>query len=57
MVCCLSFQFEQFTVNEVQSAFDFDGLATSHPIYAPVADPAEINEIFDAISYDKVNII
>ncbi|KAK3108903.1 hypothetical protein FSP39_018341 [Pinctada imbricata] len=45
--------FDQFTINEVQDAFDFDGLVTSHPIYAPVADPAEINEIFDTISYSK----
>ena len=49
------FQFEQFTVSEVQTAFGFDGLVSSHPIYAPVYNPAEINEIFDTISYSKVN--
>ncbi|XP_056008322.1 putative aminopeptidase-2 isoform X2 [Ostrea edulis] len=45
--------FEQFSVAEVQSAFSFDGLVSSHPIYAPVYNPAEINEIFDTISYSK----
>ena len=33
---------------------EFDGLVTSHPIYVPVANPDEINEIFDKISYSKV---
>ncbi|XP_062585470.1 uncharacterized protein LOC134247152 isoform X2 [Saccostrea cucullata] len=45
--------FEQFTVAEVQAAFSFDGLVSSHPIYAPVYNPAQINEIFDTISYSK----
>ena len=30
---------------------------TSHPIYVPVSDPTEINEIFDTISYAKVKYI
>ncbi|XP_052090870.1 uncharacterized protein LOC127727793 [Mytilus californianus] len=45
--------FEQFVVNVVHAAFSFDGLATSHPVYVPVYNPSEINEVFDAISYDK----
>ena len=31
-----------------------DALVSSHPISVPVRDPAEIGEIFDAISYEKV---
>lgn len=50
----ITFQFEQFVVNVVHAAFSFDGLATSHPVYVPVYNPSEINEVFDAISYDKV---
>lgn len=34
----------------------YDSLATSHPVYVPVNDPDEINEIFDHISYGKVCI-
>lgn len=48
------FQFDQFVSSVVHRAFSIDGLATSHPIYVPVYNPDEINEIFDAISYDKV---
>ncbi|KAJ8311344.1 hypothetical protein KUTeg_010699 [Tegillarca granosa] len=44
--------FEYF-VKDVQSAMEFDGLVTSHPIYVAVSNPDEINEIFDSISYDK----
>ncbi len=50
------FQFDQFVSSVVHRAFSIDGLATSHPIYVPVYNPDEINEIFDAISYDKVRI-
>lgn len=45
---------EQFIVIELHDAFEFDSLVTSHPIYAPVKSPDEINEIFDGISYSKV---
>ncbi len=31
-----------------------DGLRSSHPISVDVNDPAEIDEIFDSISYEKV---
>ena len=41
----------------IQDAFSFDGLVTSHPVYVPVSDPAQINEIFDTISYQKVRIL
>ena len=38
------------------TAFALDALVTSHPILVPVNQPDEINEIFDSISYQKVNI-
>ncbi|KAL3885283.1 hypothetical protein ACJMK2_025367 [Sinanodonta woodiana] len=37
----------------LQSALAFDDSLTTHPVYVPVNDPAEINEIFDLISYAK----
>ena len=54
MIFC-SIQFEQFVVEDLQDVFNFDGLVTSHPVYVPVTHPDEINEIFDRISYAKVN--
>ncbi|KAK3769904.1 hypothetical protein RRG08_048116 [Elysia crispata] len=45
--------FEIFAQSEIQRAFYFDGLISSHPLYVPVNHPDEINEIFDAISYAK----
>lgn len=50
------FQFEQFVFEEVHRVFDIDCLVTSHPIYVPVQNPDELNEIFDAISYSKVQL-
>ena len=46
---------DQFLTQELQSVFGTDGLGTSHPIYIPVYNPEEINEIFDKISYSKVS--
>ena len=48
------FQMDQFVTLELQRVFKLDQLANSHPIYVPVNHPAEINEIFDSISYSKV---
>ncbi|XP_012939882.1 aminopeptidase N [Aplysia californica] len=45
--------FEVFVQRELQGAFSFDGLVSSHPVYVPVYHPDEINEIFDDISYSK----
>ena len=44
-------------MDSIQDAFSFDGLVTSHPVYVPVSDPAQISEIFDTISYQKVRIL
>ncbi|MBW3538612.1 M1 family metallopeptidase [Candidatus Parcubacteria bacterium] len=43
----------QFVSNDYQVARALDGLANTHPIEVEVEDPAEISEIFDAISYQK----
>jgi aminopeptidase N len=48
-------QLDQFLDDAVILGMYRDGLRSSHPIDVPVHDPAEINEIFDAISYQKVN--
>lgn len=48
-------QREQFVVEDLQSVFEPDSLGTSHPVRVPVNSPDEINEIFDSISYSKVN--
>lgn len=42
-----------FVAGDYQTALWKDALRTSHPIEAPVKDPSQINEIFDAISYSK----
>ena len=31
-----------------------DSLISSHPVYQPVTDPADIGSLFDSITYDKV---
>ncbi|MGZ7031674.1 MAG: M1 family metallopeptidase, partial [Thermoanaerobaculia bacterium] len=38
-------------------ALTADALQTTHPIRVPVETPEEINEIFDAISYDKTEAV
>lgn len=44
---------EQFVVQRLQPALHHDSFTNSHPIHVDVKDPAQINEIFDSISYDK----
>jgi aminopeptidase N len=36
-----------------QAALGVDALKTTHPIHAPVATPAQIDEAFDSITYEK----
>ena len=43
----------QFVSHDTNAALGLDGLRNSHPIEAKVNDPAEIRELFDAISYSK----
>jgi len=43
----------QFVSMILNPALRADGLSTSHPIEIPVKSPSEIDEIFDAISYNK----
>jgi aminopeptidase N len=39
------------------AALHSDSLKSSHPISVDVKDPAEINEIFDNISYEKASYV
>lgn len=43
----------QFVTNDFTSGLNLDALRSSHPIEVDVKSPAEINQIFDAISYSK----
>ena len=43
----------QFVSHDTNAALGLDGLRNSHSIEANVDDPAEIRELFDAISYSK----
>lgn len=44
---------DQFVDDAMNVAMGLDALKTTHPIDVTVQSPAEIREIFDAISYDK----
>lgn len=44
---------EQYVADSLQRALNLDSLRSSHPIEVPVKNAAEINQIFDAISYSK----
>jgi puromycin-sensitive aminopeptidase len=43
----------QFIAADVAGGMGLDGLANSHPIESEVRNPAEVSQLFDAISYDK----
>jgi puromycin-sensitive aminopeptidase len=43
----------QFVADDYSHARDLDALANTHPIEVEVQHPGEIDEIFDAISYQK----
>ena len=52
--CCKEYEiWKQFVCTEFTKALELDGLRNSHPIEVEVKNPAEIDEIFDAISYSK----
>ncbi|OAA66199.1 aminopeptidase [Cordyceps fumosorosea ARSEF 2679] len=42
-----------FVISSLQDALHLDSLRSSHPIEVPVKSANEINQIFDAISYEK----
>lgn len=44
---------EEETVDNTRSILGFDALRSSHPVSVPIGHPSEIEEIFDAISYEK----
>ena len=44
---------EQFTVTDLHYVFGIDALESSRPIDFEVNTPDEINQMFDAISYEK----
>ncbi len=44
---------DQFVEDAMNTAMDLDSLKSTHPIDVKVDSPAQIREIFDAISYDK----
>ena len=46
---------DQFFLDKFLVSTSLDQLSNSHPIMAVVKDPAEINSLFDSISYDKVS--
>ena len=43
----------QFIVSDLNAGLGLDGLENSHPIEAEVRNPAEVSQLFDAISYSK----
>ena len=43
----------QFVGSDLNAGLGLDGLENSHPIEAEVRNPAEVNQLFDAISYSK----
>eukprot|EP01137_Pigoraptor_chileana_P023261 Opistho-2@89261 len=44
---------ELFYADPITNALEADSLTASHPITANVTDPAQINILFDSITYDK----
>ena len=49
-------QMEQFLLADLQNVFPLDSLASSHPISVEVDNPKKIKQLFDRISYSKVNL-
>jgi len=44
---------EQYTITEMSSAMQLDSLKSSHPIQVDIKHAEEVEEVFDAISYNK----
>ncbi|MGH9599550.1 MAG: M1 family aminopeptidase, partial [Terracidiphilus sp.] len=45
----------QVVASDENDTMNYDALATTHPIRAHASTPAEINQLFDAISYGKAS--
>jgi len=46
-------EWENFYANTTSAGLAMDSLKSTHPVEVPIENPKEINQIFDAISYDK----
>ncbi|KAI5618528.1 endoplasmic reticulum aminopeptidase 1 isoform X1 [Silurus asotus] len=46
-------QVEDYFLEKCFEAMDVDCLSSSHPVSTPVENPAQIQEMFDDVSYDK----
>lgn len=55
--CDESFIWQNFEADNAQEAFQLDALRSSHPIEVSVYKAEEINQIFDAVSYNKGSVI
>ncbi|XP_061623390.1 LOW QUALITY PROTEIN: endoplasmic reticulum aminopeptidase 1-like [Phyllopteryx taeniolatus] len=50
---CPELQANDLFLGKCYNAMEVDGLSSSHPIFNPVENPTEIQEMFDEVSYDK----
>lgn len=53
----LTFFQNDFFLDKCFEAMEVDSLSSSHPVSTHVEKPAQIQEMFDDVSYDKVSII
>lgn len=56
-ITCVPQQKDLIVLNDVHRVFAIDALTSSHPLSSKAEDiqkPAQISELFDAISYSKV---
>ncbi len=44
---------EEYVAGTTSGGIGLDSLRSSHPVEVPVGDPSEVDQIFDAISYNK----
>lgn len=45
--------FEEESLTNMMSVFNFDALRSSHPVSVTIGNPSQISSIFDRIAYDK----
>lgn len=58
-IACVPQQADLIVLQDVHRVFAIDALASSHPLTSREEDiqkPAQISELFDAISYSKVRV-